>query len=283
MADEVVEGAEGSESLAEGSTDTAPAVGAAAPAAASNGAAEQQQSREASRAFAEMRRENAALKTLIQEDMRRRQVAEQSRPRESTGPVQTQEEREAFRQAGDALERILSSSPEVLERILGSHPKLKALMEAAPQLVQGYQTAQGLQQQAGRSFVRSAQASIKDLTARAGLPATPEHLQYYEDLVWGAIRRDPDLLDRYKQLDVGAVAEAFAKVEKSMLSTIKREGAVGLQRAKDTTNRLPIPARGGTPGLPAAPEFTPGKDNPRDFEKNIFKRARDVMRAGVTG
>ena len=216
-----------------------------------------------------LRNQDTALTTATQ---RSEQLAEQVRQLEmATKP-------------GDAPTREYIDAAEALLKVMEANPKLKMLLslsDAAPHLIRGYQGVQDLTKAQQEGLFRQARSQVRDLAGKAELPVDEDSINLIEEMVAGVIRRDADAHKKFLGGDTSVIGEAFDKVQKGFLSTLRREASVNLARNKENVRRLPPVTRGGAAGPEAPLKLVPGKE--REYEKNMLKQAAEMLEQRLTG
>ena len=190
----------------------------------------------------------------------------------------TPEEDEQYRQAANALERIILSNPEMLDRVLSNHPKFKALADNSDKLLATTGGVQQMQQAQSQALYRQAQSHIQALAKEAGLPQTPTYLQRLVRAVAAEAQSMPEGNARFSAGDLSVLDEAFKSFSTDFLAHSQRAGTAALLNTKSRTQALPPAARGGAAGPPGLSKFDPSKPNAvRDRMAELSKVAGSMI------
>lgn len=221
--------------------------------------------------FKELTSSNKSLKDTVGQLQRTIGELQRAQAQARSGDGQTDDERRQFGDAAVALRKVLAADPELA--------RLLEISKQFPQVAQGVEGVQQLQQAAAKAHNTQARSHIRDLATNAGLKVDDTSLRHINRLVAGEAMGLENGQARYGEGDFTVLDEAFTSVL-PFLEGLRREAGVTTAATKGKVKGLPPAPRGGVAGSAAPPKLEKGKE--REYETGLGALARRML-SGASG
>ena len=172
-------------------------------------------------------------------------------------------------QAGDAMWRIIQHHPE-LRRVV-------QMMQAFPQLAQGYGTAREVAQSQRDALVNQGLGQIKQFAGEAGLPTSDRMLRTYDLAVADTIAAMPQGRERIRRGDLSVVREAWDVIKPELGGLRAPQQALAASQ-RGRVSRLPPAPRGAPAGPAGPPKLDPSDPQKvREWENRLHAGAHERL------
>lgn len=222
--------------------------------------------------FKELTSSNRDLKGTVAQLQRTISDLQRAQMQSRSGDGMNDDERRQYGEAAAALRKVLSADPELA--------RLLEISKQFPQVAQGVQGIEQLQQAAAKQHNQAARSYIRDLATAAKLATDDASLKHVSRLVAGAAMELENGQQRYGEGDFGVLDEAF-KAVLPFLDGLRKGASTATAQTKDKVRSLPPAPRGGAAGDAAPAKLVPGKE--REYETSLHQTATRMLKGIVGG